>query len=144
LPEVFGESAHARQRTEQVQYLWRKIANELPVLRPASGHAVYIDLQKFFSGISAPPCAAAALAAYVYLKSGIRITQGPPLAPSQVAHGAELLRLAVPARKYLNGQMDDIANMLRYAYVHRDEIKGLNKIDDAGRSKYDPAHFVTL
>jgi len=54
------------------------------------------------------------------------------------------LRLAVPARKYLNGHMDDVAHALRDAYAHRHDIRGLEKIDDAARSKYDPAHFVNL
>ncbi|HXL09685.1 MAG TPA: hypothetical protein VN966_05655 [Candidatus Bathyarchaeia archaeon] len=46
---------------------------------------------------------AAALAAFIYYVSGIRVTKGPPLAASQTARGAELLRLAVPARRYLPG-----------------------------------------
>jgi len=144
LPEIFASEAHAKQRVEQVKYLWDKLADTLPVVRPAGGHAVFIDLKKFFAGSPTQPFGAEALAAYIYLKSGVRITKGPPLAPSQVARGAELLRLAVPARKYLNGHMDDVAYALRDAYAHRDEIKGLKKIDDATRSKYDPAHFVNL
>jgi len=144
LPEIFASEAHAKQRVEQVQYLWDKLAGTLPVVRPAGGHAVFIDLKKFFAGSTPPPCGAEALAAYVYLQSGVRITKGPPLAPSQAARSAELLRLAVPARKYLNGHMDDVAEALRDAYAHRHKIKGLKRIDDAARSKYDPAHFVNL
>ena len=144
LPEIFASEAHAKQRVEQVKYLWDKLADTLPVVRPAGGHAVFIDLTKFFAGSTPQPFGAEALAAYVYLKSGVRLTKGPPLAPSQAARGAELLRLAVPARKYLNGHMDDVASALRDAYAHRHEIKGLKKNDDAARSKYDPAHFVNL
>ena len=88
---------------------------------------MFIDLKKFFAGSAPQAFGAEALAAYVYLKSGIRLTKGPPLAPSQAARGVELLRLAVPARKYLNGHMDDVANALRDAYAHRHEIKGLKK-----------------
>jgi tyrosine phenol-lyase len=144
LPEIFASAAHAKQRVEQVKYLWHKLADSLPLVRPAAGHAVFIDLKKFFADCPAPPFAAEALAAWVYLQSGVRLTKGPPLAPSQVARGAELLRVAVPARKYLNGHMDDVAEALREAYAQRREIKGLKKIDDAARSKYDPAHFVNL
>ena len=68
--------------------------------------------------------AAEALAAFVYQKSGIRVTKGPPLAPSQVARGVDLLRLAVPARKYLNGHMDDVAKAVGYAFAQRNEIIG--------------------
>lgn len=144
LPEIFASDAHMRQRVEQVKYLWDKLAGTVPVVRPASGHGVFIDLKKFFSPSVPEPFAAEALAAFVYQKSGIRISKGPPLAPSQVARGVELLRLAVPARKYLNGHMDDVANAVGYAFAQRNEIRGLKKIDDAARSKYHPAHFVTL
>jgi tyrosine phenol-lyase len=144
LPEIFASEAHAEQRIKQVQYLWDKLADTLPIVRPAGGHAVFIDLKQFFAGNTPPAFGAEALAAEIYLKSGIRITKGPPLAPSQAARGAELLRLAVPARKYLNGHMDDVANALRDAYARRQEIKGLKKVDDAMRAKYDPTHFVDL
>jgi hypothetical protein len=50
----------------------------------------------------------------------------------------------VPARKYLRGHLDDIAEAVLYAYAKRAEIKGLKKIADAKRSNYDPAHFVEL
>jgi len=144
LPEIFAGEAHVKQRVEQVKYLWDKLADSLPVVRPPGGHAVFIDLKKFFAGSAPPPFGAEALAAYVYLQSGVRLSKGPPLAPSQATRGAELLRLAVPARKYLNGHMDDVAQALRDAYAHRHEIKGLKRIDDAARSKYDPAHFVIV
>ena len=144
LPDIFASDAHAKQRVEQVKYLWGKLADVLPVLRPAGGHAVFVDLKKFLAGSTPHAFGAEALAAYVYLKSGIRLTKGPPLAPSQAARGAELLRLAVPARKYLNGHMADVANALGDAYAHRHQIQGLKKLDDPARSKYDPAHFVNL
>jgi tryptophanase len=56
----------------------------------------------------------------------------------------ELLRLAVPARKYLQGHLDDAAAAVLYAYAHREEIKGLKKIDKPGRSKYDPPYFAPV
>ncbi len=68
----------------------------------------------------------------------------PPLAPSQIERGIDLLRLAVPARKYLQGHMDDIAAAVDYAYRNRSETIGLKKINDPSRSKYDPAHFTLI
>ncbi|MGZ8466381.1 MAG: hypothetical protein ACXWXT_12615, partial [Candidatus Binatia bacterium] len=144
LPEIFASDAYMTQRVEQVKYLWDKLAGSVPVVRPASGHGVFIDLKKFFSPSAPEPFTAEALAAFLYQKSGIRISKGPPPAPSQVARGVELVRLAVPARKYLNGHMDDVAKAVGYAFAHRNEITRLQKITDAARSKYDPAHFVTL
>lgn len=144
LEEIFSADAYIASRVEQVNYLWRRLQESLPVLSPPAGHAVFIDVKKFLADLSAGQFPAEALAALVYQRSGIRITKGPPLAPSQVERGAEFLRLAVPARKYLPGHMDDIAAALHYVYEHRSEIKALKKVDDPSRSKYDPAHFALL
>ena len=127
-----------------MQYLWRRLKDAVPVLNPPAGRAVFIDVKKFLPELSPEQFPAEALAAFLYQASGVRVTHGPPLAPSQVARGADLLRLAVPARKYLPGHMDDIACALLDAFARRKEIRGLKKIDDPARSKYDPAHFTQL
>lgn len=142
LEEIFAADANVASRVAQVDYLWRRLKDAVPVLSPPAGHAVFVDVKKFLPELSPEQFPAEALAAYLYQASGIRVTHGPPLAPSQVARGADLLRLAVPARKYLQGHMDDIAEALLDAYARRKEIRGLKKIDDPERSKYDPAHFT--
>jgi tyrosine phenol-lyase len=144
LKEIFSSDAYVRNRVEQVEYLWRALGDDLPVLSPHAGHAVFIDAKRFLPDLPAEQFPAEALAAFTYQMTGIRMTKGPPLAPSQIERGTELLRLAVPARKYLLGHMDDIAATLRYVYENRSEIKGLKKIDDPSRWKYDPAHFTPL
>lgn len=142
LEEIFASAGYLNSRVGQVNYLWRRLKDGMPVLSPPAGHAVFIDVKKFVPDLAPELFRAEALAAFVYQMSGIRVTKGPPLAPSQVARGTDLLRLAVPARKYLQGHMDDVAEALFYAHAHRDEIKGLKRIDDPSRSKYDPAHFT--
>lgn len=142
LEEIFAADGYLTSRVEQVNYLWRRLKDGVPVLSPPAGHAVFIDVKKFLPDLAPELFPAEALAAFIYLTSGIRVTKGPPLAPSQVARGTDLLRLAVPARKYLHGHMDDVAEALLYAHAHRNEIKGLKRIDDPSRSKYDPAHFT--
>ncbi len=144
LHEIFAADGYLTSRVEQVDYLWRRLKDGVPVLSPPAGHGVFIDVKKFVPELAPERFPAEAVAAFIYQASGIRVTKGPPLAPSQVARGTDLLRLAVPARRYLQGHMDDVAKALHYAHSHRDEIKGLSKIDDPARSKYDPAHFTQL
>jgi tyrosine phenol-lyase len=105
---------------------------------------VFVDVTRFMAHLPKDNFRAEALAAFVYETSGIRLTKGPPLAPSQTAQGVELLRLAIPARRYLQAQMDDTAEALLYAYAHREEIKGLRRIEKAGRPKFAPALFAPL
>jgi tyrosine phenol-lyase len=144
LEEIFAADNYVASRVDQINYLWRRLKDGLPLVSPPAGHAVFIDVKKFLSSVAAEHFPAEALAAFIYHLSGIRVTKGPPLAPSQTARGTELLRLAVPARKYVQGHMDDIVDALLYAFAHRNEIKGFRKIDDPARSKYDPAHFAPL
>ena len=144
LEELFSTDSYVANRIEQVHYLWRRLKENVPLLSPPAGHAVFIDVKRFLSDLPAVQFPVEALAAHIYQQSGIRITKGPPLAPSQVERGIDLLRLAVPARKYLQGHMDDISAAVDYAYQHRTDIIGLKKIDDPLRSKYDPAHFAPV
>ena len=142
LEEIFAAEGYLTSRVEQVNYLWRRLKDGVPVLSPPAGHAVFIDVKEFVPDLAPEEFPAEALAAFLYQLSGIRVTKGPPLAPSQIARGTDLLRLAVPARKYLRGHMDDIAEALLYAHVHRNEIRGLIRIDAPNRSKYDPTLFT--
>jgi tyrosine phenol-lyase len=142
LREIFETESYLTQRVGQVNYLWRRLNGGVPLVSPPSGHAVFIDVKAFMAHVPPDQYPAEALAAFVYLTSGIRVTKGPPLAPSQVERGTDLLRLAVPARKYLQGHMDDIAQAILYAYAKRHEITGLKRIEDPTRSKYEPAHFT--
>ncbi|MBI2986476.1 MAG: tryptophanase [Deltaproteobacteria bacterium] len=141
LSEIFHSPLYVASRVEQVNYLWRRLQGGIPVLAPAAGHAVFIDAKSFLAKMAPEHHPAEALAAFVYSISGVRITKGPPLAQSQNARGIELLRLAVPARRYLQGHMDDVAEALLYAYSRRDEIQGLKRIEKPGRPKYDPPLF---
>jgi len=142
LQEIFASDSYVTSRVEQVNYLWRRLKDGIPVLAPPGGHGVFIDVQKFLPHVPAENYPAEALAAFIYHMSGIRVSKGPPLAPSQTVRGLELLRLAVPARRYLQGHIDDVAEAVQYAYSRCDEIKGLRKIEKPGRSKFEPALFA--
>jgi tyrosine phenol-lyase len=144
LQEIFSADAYVTSRVEQVHYLWRRLKGGVPLVNPPAGHAVFIDVKKFLPHVAGEHHRAEALAAFVYEVSGIRVSKGPPPAPSQVERGIELLRLAIPARKYLQGHMDDIAEAFLYAFAHRDEIKGLKRLDTPGRFKYDPSFFERI
>jgi len=144
LREIFAAESYVAARVEQVNYLWRRLSDGVPVVGPPAGHAVFVDVNKFLPDISTEHFPVEALAAFIYQRSGIRVTKGPPAAPSQAARGITLLRLAVPARKYLQGHLDDVAAALHDAFAHRKEIRGLGKINDPARGKYAPAHFTRL
>ena len=144
LEEIFAAEAYVTSRVEQVNYLWRRLREGLPLVHPPAGHAVYIDLAAFLPHVAPENHRAEALAAFLYHVSGVRVTKGPQAAPAQSARGNDLLRLAVAARKYVQGHMDDVAEALLYAYAHRNEIKGFKQVEDPQRSKYEPSRFEPL
>jgi tyrosine phenol-lyase len=144
LAEIFSSSDYVASRVRQVEHLWRRLAERVPVLRPAGGHGVFIDARKFLPEMPAEQHPSEALAAFLYALSGVRAAKGPPLTRRQIERGVDLLRLAVPARRYLKEHMDDVAESVLYAYDHRREIRGLKAIDKPGRSKYDPGLFTPI
>jgi tyrosine phenol-lyase len=144
LDEIFQTESYLSHRVGQVNYLWRRLNGGVPLVHPSGGHAVFIDVKAFMKHVPPDQHPAEALAAFVYLTSGIRLTKGSPPAPSQVEHGIDLLRLAVPARKYFRAHMDDISEAILYAFANRHEIKGLKRIEDSARSNYEPAYFAQL
>jgi tyrosine phenol-lyase len=144
LTEIFSGGAYVTSRLEQVNYLWRRLKGGTPILAPPGGHAVFLDVKSFLPHVAPDHYAAEALAAFIYHVSGVRVTKGPPLAPSQSGRGVELLRLAVPARRYLQAHMDEVADAVLYAFSHRAEIKGLKKVEQPGRSKYEPSLFTPV
>jgi tyrosine phenol-lyase len=144
LRDIFATDNYIKSRVEQVRYLWQRLKDRIPVVSPPSGHAVFIDVKAFLPDLQSAEFPSEALGAFLYRYAGIRVTKGPPPAPSQAARGMELLRLAIPARKYLNAHLDDVAEALCYTYSRRHEITGLRRSKDPARSKYDPGYFQPL
>ena len=144
LRDIFAADGYIISRVEQVRYLWQRLKDRIPVVSPPSGHAVFIDVKAFLPDLPSAEFRSEALGAFLYRYAGIRVTKGPPPAPSQAVRGMELVRLAVPARKYLNAHLDDVAEALCYAYSRRNEITGLRRSQDPARAKYAPAYFQPL
>ena len=119
IQEIFANDAHVVSRVEQVNYLWRRLKDGVPLVAPSGGHGVFINVKGFLPQVPPESFPAEALAAFIYYVSGIRVTKEPPLAASQTARGVELLRLAVPARRYLPGHMDVVAEAVQYTYARR-------------------------
>jgi tyrosine phenol-lyase len=144
LADIFAAESYITHRVKQVDHLWRRLSGVVPVVCPAGAHAVFLDVNQFLTHLAANEYRAEALAAFLYQVSGVRVTKGPPPAPGQAAKGINLLRLAIPARKYLTGHLDDVAEAVLHAYANRKEIRGLRRIENPARSKYEPAQFTQL
>jgi tryptophanase len=141
--EVAGSSA------DMVKYFVEKLVDiGLPAVTPPGGLACHLDAMRFIPHIPQLQYPAGALAAAVYITSGIRgmergtVSMDRDKDGNDVPSDIELLRLAVPRRVYTMSHVEYAADRLKWLYEHRDLVGGLEFIEEppvlrffAGRMK---------
>jgi tyrosine phenol-lyase len=129
---------HIRSRIGQVFYLGQKLIDAgIPIVRPIGGHAVFLDAAAILSHIPREEFPAQALAAALYLESGIRSMERGAVSAGRDETGAnrypalELVRLTIPRRVYTQAHMDVTAESVIRVHSARQEVRGL-------RFEYEP------
>ncbi len=108
----------------------------MPVVTPAGGLACHLDAKRFVSHVIQPQYPAGALAAAVYLASGIRsmergtISTDRDLQGNEVMADLELARLAVPRRVYTLSHIEYAVDRITWLYRHRDLVGGLRFVEE--------------
>ena len=132
LHEVMDEH-YLQYRIRSIEYLTEKlIAAGVPVMRPAGGHAVYLDAKAFLPHIPVDQYPGQALVGALYLEGGIRSVEigslmfgkydeNGKLVPAMM----ELVRLAIPRRVYTQSHIDYVAEVIIDLFAKRAQIKGL-------------------
>ncbi len=119
-------------RIAQVQFLADELEKrEIPVYKPVGGHAVFVDVKRFFdSNRLAFP--GQSLAVALYLEGGIRscdIGSGMFSNTEETLPGAglhlELLRLAIPRRTYTESHLRYVADIFAELNLLKEEIPSL-------------------
>ncbi len=107
------------------------LQKRVPVVTPAGGLACHVDAMRFIDHVPQSDYTAGALAAAVYLTSGIRGMERGSVSMDRDAEGndvpsdLELVRLAVPRRVFTMSHYRYAADRLRWLYEHRKMIGGL-------------------
>ena len=124
--EVAGASADA------IKYFVGLLQTKgIPVVTPPGGLACHVDAMRFIDHVPQSEYPAGALAAAVYITSGIRgmergsVSMDRDKDGNDVPSDMELLRLAVPRRVYTMSHFQYAADRLRWLYDHRKMIGGL-------------------
>ena len=133
---------HIRSRIGQVLYLGRLLMDSgIPVVRPIGGHAVFLDAVSILSHLPREQFPAQALAAALYLESGIRsMERGAVSAGRDPGTGKnrlprlELVRLTIPRRVYTQAHMDVTAESVVAVFQARERVRGL-------AFTYEPEHL---
>lgn len=127
------DEAYIEHRVRQVEYLGDKlIAAGVPIVRPIGGHAVFLDAKLFLPHIPQEQFPAQALAAALYVESGVRSMERGIISAGRDGKTGEnhtpkleLVRLTIPRRVYTYAHMDIVADACIELYKNRDKIKGL-------------------
>ena len=124
--EVAGASADA------IKYFVCLLQQKgVPVVTPAGGLACHIDAMRFIDHVPQSEYPAGALAAAVFIASGIRGMERGSVSMDRDAEGRdvpsdlELVRLAVPRRVFTMSHYQYAADRLQWLYHHRRLIGGL-------------------
>jgi tyrosine phenol-lyase len=130
---------HMHARIGQVQYLGELIGGAgVPIVRPIGGHGVFLDAPGFLPHLPREQFPAQALAAALYVDSGVRaMERGAVSAGRDPQTGEnryprlELVRLTIPRRVYTQAHMDVTAESVIALHEQRERIVGL-------RFSYEP------
>ncbi|MEW6719510.1 MAG: tryptophanase [Thermodesulfobacteriota bacterium] len=120
-------------RVGQTRYLGESLrSGGVPIVVPIGGHAVFIDARRFLPHIPRDQYPAQALAAAIYLHSGVRTMERGAVSAGRDAKTGEqhfpeleLVRLTIPRRVYTQSHMDYAAEKIVELYGMRERIHGL-------------------
>ncbi|MGE5288815.1 MAG: tyrosine phenol-lyase [Micromonosporaceae bacterium] len=146
------QEEHIRARIGQVRYLGELLdAAGIPFVKPAGGHAIFLDARRFYPHLEQDAFPAQTLAADLYLDSGIRgMERGIVSAGRDPETGdhrrpkLELTRLAIPRRVYTQAHMDIVAEAVEAVYAQRDSAKGLVMTHEPRYLRFFQARFDRL
>jgi tryptophanase len=122
---------------EFIQYfVERLLESGVPVVTPPGGLACHVDAKRFLPHIPQSQYPAGALAAAIYIASGVRsmergtISTDRDVKGNEVYADLELARLAVPRRVYTLSHIEYTVDRLAWLYKHRHLVKGLRFVEE--------------
>ncbi len=139
------------QRVEQTQYLGKKLKEAgIPIVEPVGTHAVFVDARRFLPHIEQDNYPAQALAAALYVDSGVRAMERGNVSSGRKKNGEnyrpklELIRLTIPRRAYTNSHMDLVAESIINLYKKRDQIKPLKFVYEPENLRFFQGKFAEV
>jgi tyrosine phenol-lyase len=143
---------HMRARIGQVHYLGEQLMRAgVPIVRPIGGHGVFVDARKFLPHIPREQFPAQALAAALYVDSGVRamerggVSAGrDPETGENLYPPLELIRLTIPRRVYTQAHMDVTAESVIELYENAQNVVGLRFTHEPRHLRFFQARFAPI
>ena len=145
------EYEYQRYRHATVEYMAsRLITRGIPIVRPAGGHAVFIDAGAFCPHLKPCDYPGIGLVNALYIEGGIRAVElgsvmfgrHLPGAPQEIPAPRELVRLAFPRRVYTQSHFDYVVEVLDVVFGRRDAIPPFVITKQAPFLRHFTAHFA--
>ncbi|MFX0097859.1 MAG: tryptophanase [Candidatus Hodarchaeota archaeon] len=122
---------------EQIKYFIEKLIEKgIPVVTPPGGLACHLDATKFLPHIPQAQYPSGALAAALYIASGIRSMERGTISMDRDKEGKELLsdleltRIALPRRVYTMSHIEYAVDRIGWLYKHRELVRGLTFVHE--------------
>ena len=139
---------HQRARIGQVHYLGNKLIEMgIPIVLPIGGHGVFLDAKAFLPHLDQEQFPAQALAAEIYVDSGVRSMERGIVSAGRKPNGEnyhpqlELVRLTIPRRVYTQAHMDVVAESVEAVFEKREKIRGLKMVYEPKYLRFFQARF---
>lgn len=145
------EDDYLTHRIGQVRYLGDRLREAgVPIVEPVGGHAVFIDAAAFLDHLSQDDLPAQALAAEIFVESGVRAMERGIVSAGRDADGnnrhpkLELVRLTIPRRVYTASHLDLVADAVARVYARRREITGLRFTYESPTLRFFTSRFEPI
>ncbi len=135
---------YLRYRIATTEYMVKRLDEiGIPTVKPAGGHAVYLDAAKLLPHIKKEHFPGQALAVELYLQDGIRSCEIGSVM-FKTAANMELVRLAFPRRVYTQSHFDYILEGFEELKGKAPELRGFKIIQEPEFLRHFTAHFERL
>ena len=142
---------YLRYRIRSTEYLADAIERAgMPIVKPAGGHAVYIDAGTLLGHIPALAYPAQSLSIALYEAGGIRTVEigtvmfGRHPDGSETASAMELVRMAIPRRTYTQSHIDYVIEVVAEVVKRAPSLPGYRIVSEPPQLRHFTARFAPL
>jgi tryptophanase len=145
------EHDYLRYRIRSTEYLAEALDRAgVPIVKPAGGHAVYIDARAMLPHIAPLAYPGQALAVALYEAGGIRSVEIGTVMFGRHPDGREtpasmdLVRMAIPRRTYTQSHIDYVIEVVTAVAARGSELCGYRIVDEPPQLRHFTARFEPL
>jgi tryptophanase len=143
------EPDYLRYRIRSTEYLAEALDRAgVPIVKPAGGHAVYIDARALLPHIPPLSYPGQSLSVALYEAGGIRSVEigtvmfGRRSDGSETPPAMDLVRMAIPRRTYTQSHIDYVIEVVLQVASRASELRGYRIVDEPPQLRHFTARFA--